>query len=202
MTADGPIRSVILGLMKTFLETDRMILRQFEADDLDAVLALDSDPAVRVFVDDGEPVDRQTTAETIAHWMGYYERSEIFGFWAAIEKSTGHFLGWFHFRPHEGAPADRPELGYRLASSAWGCGYATEGSIALIDKGFESPLVSCVVAETLAAHAASRRVMEKAGLRHVRSYPTEWPVHLPGDELGEVEYALTRAEWAAAQQRS
>jgi RimJ/RimL family protein N-acetyltransferase len=188
--------------VKTFLETDRMILRQFEPDDLDAVLALDSDPAVRVFVDDGEPVDRETTAETIEYWMAYYERSEIFGFWAAIEKSSQQFLGWFHFRPHEGAPADEPELGYRLASSAWGRGYGTEGSIALIDMGFESPLVSRVVAETLAVHVASRRVMEKAGLRLVRSYPTEWPVRLPGDELGEVEYALTRAEWAAARARA
>jgi RimJ/RimL family protein N-acetyltransferase len=188
--------------MKTFLETDRMILRQFEPGDLDAVLALDRDPAVRTFVDDGEAVDRETTAETIRHWMAYYERSEIFGFWAAIEKSTERFLGWFHFRPREGAPTDQPELGYRLTSDAWGRGYATEGSIALIDKGFESPLVARVVAETLAAHVASRRVMEKAGLRHVGSYATEWPVHLPGDELGEVEYALTRAEWAAAKPRA
>ena len=175
-----------------------MLLRQFEPSDVDAVLALDSDPAVRQYVEDGEPVDRDAAAESIDYWMKYYERSDIFGFWAAIEKSTGRFLGWFHFRPREGAPADQPELGYRLASSAWGLGYATEGSIALIDKGFESPLVNRVVAETLAVHIASRRVMEKAGLRHVRSYPSEWPVHLPGDELGDVEYALTRAEWAAS----
>jgi hypothetical protein len=37
--------------------------------------------------------------------------------------------------------------------------------------------------------------MEKAGMRHIRSFPTEWPVRLPGDEHGEVEYAITRAEW-------
>ena len=87
-------------------------------------------------------------------------------------------------------------------SSAWGKGYATEGSRALIDKGFESPAVSRVVAETMAVHTASRRVMERAGLRHTRSYATQWPVHIPGDEQGEVEYAITRAEWESSRKNS
>ena len=181
--------------MEVFLETERMLLRQFTLDDVDDVLALDSDAAVRVFVEDGEPVDRDEIAGVIEHWMGYYDRSDTFGFWAAIEKNTGEFLGWFHFRPRAGAAVDEPELGYRLVFSAWGKGYATEGSRALIDKGFESTDIVRVVAETLAVHVASRRVMEKAGLKLTRSFPTEWPVHLPGDEHGEVEYAITRAEW-------
>jgi len=185
-----------------FLETERMVLRQFTPDDVDAILALDSDPAVRTFVEDGQPVDRDEVIDSIDHWMGYYRRSEIFGFWAAIDKGSGQFLGWFHFRPRPDAPPDEPELGYRLVSSAWGHGYATEGSRALIDKGFGSTEVTRVVAETLAVHTASRRVMEKAGMRHVRSYRADWPVRLPGDEHGDVEYAITRAEWAADRQGS
>jgi RimJ/RimL family protein N-acetyltransferase len=183
--------------MQVFLETERMLLRRFTLDDVDDVLALDSDPFVRVFVEDGEPVNRDEITGMIEHWMGYYDRSETFGFWAAVERHTGEFLGWFHFRPQEGAPPDEPELGYRLVSAAWGKGYATEGSRALIDHGFEASDIVRVVAATLAAHTASRRVMEKAGLRHTRTYPTQWPVRLPGDEHGEVEYAITRAEWEA-----
>ena len=175
-----------------------MVLRRFTIDDLDDVLALDSDPAVRTFVEDGEPVTRDEAANTIRHWTGYYERSDIFGFWAAIEKVTGQFLGWFHFRPRAGTPPDAPELGYRLVSAAWGKGYATEGSRALIDKGFEAPSVSRVVAETMAVHTASRRVMEKAGMRHTRAFATEWPVRIPGDEHGEVEYSISRSEWEAS----
>jgi len=181
--------------MESFLETERLWLRRFTIDDVDAVLALDSDPLVRTFVEDGQPVDRDQVVDTIEHWLGYYERSEIFGFWAAIEKDTSAFVGWFHFRPREGSPSDEPELGYRLVSSAWGKGYATEGGRALIDMGFESPLVGRVVAETMAVHTASRRGMEKCGMRHVRSYASEWPTRIPGDEHGEVEYAITRAEW-------
>jgi RimJ/RimL family protein N-acetyltransferase len=184
-------------MVRVFLETERMLLRQFTLDDVDHVLALDSDSEVRRFVEDGEPVNRDEITQTVEHWMGYYARSDSYGFWAAIQKQTGEFLGWFHFRPRQGDPTDTPELGYRLVAAAWGKGYATEGSRALIDKGFESTDIVRVVAGTLAVHAASRRVMEKAGLRHTRTYPTEWPVHLPGDEHGEVEYALTRAEWAA-----
>ena len=183
--------------MDVFLETERMLLREFTLDDVDDVLALDTDRDVRRFVEDGEPVDRDEIESTIEHWMGYYARSDSFGFWAAIEKSSGQFLGWFHFRPHEGRPANEPELGYRLVSAAWGKGYATEGSRALIDKAFASSAIVRVVAETMSVHVASRRVMEKSGMRHTRSYPTDWPVHLPGDEHGEVEYAITRAEWEA-----
>jgi Txe/YoeB family toxin of toxin-antitoxin system len=124
--------------MDVFLETERMVLRRFTMSDVDVVLALDSDPAVRAFVEDGEPVDRDTVTHTIRHWLGWYQRSEVFGFWAAVEKGTGRFLGWFHFWPPPDAPPDQPELGYRLVSSVWGQGYATEGSRALIDRpGFQ-----------------------------------------------------------------
>jgi hypothetical protein len=41
--------------------------------------------------------------------------------------------------------------------------------------------------------------MEKSGLRHVRTYHADWPVPIPGDEHGDVEYAITREEWLADQ---
>jgi hypothetical protein len=39
--------------------------------------------------------------------------------------------------------------------------------------------------------------MEKAGLRYVRPFQAEWPYRIPGDEQGDVEYAITRADWEA-----
>ncbi len=48
-----------------------------------------------------------------------------------------------------------------------------------------------VTANTMAVNTGSRRVMEKAGLRFVRSYTGDWPEAIPGSEHGEVEYALT-----------
>ena len=52
-----------------------------------------------------------------------------------------------------------------------------------------------VVAETMAVNSASRRVMEKAGLAYVRTFHQEWPERVEGDEHGDVEYALTKADW-------
>jgi RimJ/RimL family protein N-acetyltransferase len=182
--------------MHVFLETDRLILRQFTMNDVDHLVELDGDPDVMHFITGG----RATLRDEIEHdvlpaFLRYYERFAGYGFWAAIEKSTGDFLGWFHFRPKDGSPLDEVELGYRLRKSAGGKGYATEGSRALIRKGFTELGVGCVVAETMAVNMASRRVMGKAGLRFVRAFHQEWPDSIPGDEHGDVEYSLTDAEW-------
>ena len=183
--------------MHIFVETERMWLRRFTLDDVDALLALDSDPRVRLYVEDGEPVTLERARITIEHFLEYYELMAACGFWAAVEKSSGTFLGWFHLRPHDRANPHELELGYRLVADCWGKGYATEGSRALIAMGFTTTDISRVVAETMVVHAASRRVMEKSGLRLVRTFHTEWPVRIPGDELGDVEYAVTREEWEA-----
>jgi len=47
----------------------------------------------------------------------------------------------------------------------------------------------------MTVNLASRRVMEKAGLKYVRTFDADWPYKIEGDEEGDVEYALTRAEW-------
>ena len=56
-------------------------------------------------------------------------------------------------------------------------------------------------AEGMAVNIGSRRVMEKAGFRYVRTFHEDWHEKIPGDELGDVEYALTREEWEAAGRR-
>ena len=182
--------------MHVFLETDRLILRRFTERDLDNLCDLNSDPEVLFFINGGRPISRaENEQQFLASYLRYHQRPDGFGFYAAIEKSTGAFLGWFHFRPHEGAPPDEPELGYRLKKSAWGNGYGTEGARALIRKGFTEQGVRRVVATTMTVNVASRRVMEKSGLRLVRTFIQEWPDKIPGDELGDVEYAITREEW-------
>ena len=68
-----------------------------------------------------------------------------------------------------------------------------------MDKGFRELGATRIRAETMAVNVASRRVMEKAGLRYVRTFFADWPYRIPGDEHGDVEYAITREEWQAAQ---
>jgi RimJ/RimL family protein N-acetyltransferase len=182
--------------VQIFLETERLVLRRFTEDDVENLVELDSDPEVMRFINGGRPTPREEIeSEVLPAFLRYYERFAGYGFWAAVEKSTGEFVGWFHLRPTE---ADRPhdvELGYRLRRSAWGKGYASEGSRALIDKGFAEFGVQRVFASTMVVNVASRRVMEKAGLRLVRTFHQPWPDYIEGEEQGDVEYALLRSEW-------
>ena len=182
--------------MHVFLETERLQLRRFTPDDVENLVELDGDPDVMHFITGGRPTPRdEIVDDVLPAFFRHYERYPGYGFWAAIEKSSGRFLGWFHFRPGEGAPADEVELGYRLHRSAWGNGYATEGSRALIHKGFAELGVRRVVAFTMVVNVASRRVLEKAGLRLVRVFHQPWPDPIEGEEEGDVEYALLRSEW-------
>lgn len=185
--------------MQIFLETERLVLRQFTESDVDNLVELDSDPEVMRFINGGRPTSRrEIESDVLPAFLDYYGRFAGYGFWAAIEKSGGRFVGWFHFRPAKAAPPDGVELGYRLLKSVWGKGYATEGSRALIHKGFAELGVERVVAFTMVVNVASRRVMEKAGLRLVRTFHQPWPDYIEGEEEGDVEYALLRSEWEAA----
>ncbi len=182
--------------MQVFLETDRLVLRRFTRDDAENLVDLDSDPGVMHFITGGRTTSREEIAdEVLPAFLDYYRRYDGYGFWAVIEKSTSDFLGWFHFRPAPDDAGDEVELGYRLRRSAWGKGYAAEGSRAVIRKGFTEFGVRRVHAETMAVHTASRRVMEKAGLRLIRTFHQDWPDPIPGAEYGDVEYAVTRSEW-------
>ena len=102
--------------MQIFLETERLVLRQFTEDDIDNLVELDSDPEVMHFINGGRPTPRhEIESEVLPAFLDYYERFAGYGFWAALEKSTGRFVGWFHFRPAEGAPPTR---------SSWATGCA------------------------------------------------------------------------------
>jgi RimJ/RimL family protein N-acetyltransferase len=181
------------------LITARVALRRFTPADVDLLVALDNDPAVMRYINGGLPVPREEIVDgTLPAFLGYHARGDVYGFWAAIEWTTGRFLGWFHFRPGDGDGPLEPELGYRLHAHAWGRGIATEVSQALIDDGFANHDVARVRAETMVVNVASRRVMEKCGMRLVRTFRADWPVRIDGDEHGDVEYAITRQEWATS----
>jgi RimJ/RimL family protein N-acetyltransferase len=189
----------VLPSDEIFLVTERMVLRRFTVADVDLVVELDADPEVMRFITGGVATSREEIEQDyLPAWLSYYGRFDGYGFWAAIERSTDEFLGWFHLRPPPQAPPDHPELGYRLRRAAWGQGLATEGARALIDVAFEKYGAQRVNAETMAVNTGSRRVMEKSGLALVRSFTQEWPHRIDGEEHGDVEYALTRQDWLAA----
>lgn len=181
--------------MEIFLETERLTLRRFTEGDVDNLVELDGDPEVMRFITGGRVTPRDEIQNEVLPAFLDYEHSAGYGFWAAIEKSTERFVGWFHLRPAEGAPPGELELGYRLRRSEWGKGYATEGSRALVHVGFAELGAERIVASAMVVNVASRRVMEKAGLQFVRVFHQPWPYSIEGEEEGDVEFALLRSEW-------
>jgi len=107
-----------------FLETERLVLRRFTEDDADLLVELDADPEVMHFITGGRLTPRrEIEREILPAYLEYYERYAGFGFWAAVERSSGDFVGWFHFRPESADDPDHVELGYRLRRPFWGMGY-------------------------------------------------------------------------------
>ncbi len=182
---------------RIILETPRLTMRQFTTGDVDNLFNLNSDPQVTRYLTGGVPVPREEIRDKIIPFhLAAYERLDRLGTWAAESAATGEFLGWFHFRPGHGSDDIRDiELGYRLRRSAWNKGYATEGSRALISRGFTDLGVERVFAHTMTVNAGSRHVLEKCGLTLVRTFPYEGAYVIEGAEHGEVEYALTKPEW-------
>jgi RimJ/RimL family protein N-acetyltransferase len=178
------------------LETERLVLRQFTMSDVDNLAELDADPDVMRFISGGLATSRDEIGDSLLPgFMAWYRRPGGYGCWAADLKPTGAFLGWFRFHPRRGGPCGEIVLGFRLRKPAWGKGYATEGSRALVYKGFTEFGARRVVAETMAVNLASRRVLEKAGLNFIRIFHQPWPYRVDGREFGDVEYAVTKNEW-------
>ena len=173
-----------------------MILRRFTAADAGALVALHGDAAVMRHIDDGQPVPRSVVErETLPGILREYDELPA-GFGQFLAEAPD-FVGWFALKPANSVgldPAD-VELGYRLLPAVWGRGLATEGARLLVRRAFTELAVPRVVATTMAVNVGSRRVLEKAGLRHMETFFAHWPDPLPGAEHGDVVYALTSQEW-------
>ena len=175
--------------------TRRLRFREIGSDDADLLVALDADPQVRQFLF-RTPPPRAVVADRIIPALQHeYRRHPGFGRWIAFDDSDS-FVGWFGLRVH-GDPRT-PSLGYRLARSAWGRGLATEAGMALIERAFTDLGAEQVTAQTMAVNERSRRVMDRCGMRCVRTLAEHFDDPLPGTDQGEVEYVITKADWLEA----
>lgn len=166
------------------LQTARLSMRPVVLADTDLLVELDSDPEVMRFLT-GRASSRAEVQRLILEPAGCR--------WVAHHTETGEFVGWFGLVP---GAAGTYDVGYRLRRRWWGHGLATEGTRAIIDAAFSSLDAHRVTAQTMAVNQRSRRVMERCGMRHVRTFHVEWEDPLPGTEEGEVEYELTSKDWA------
>lgn len=182
----------------TYLETERLTLRRFTSDDADLLIELDSDAAVMRYLTGGHPTAPDIVREQhLPNVIAGYERWRgDLGLFAAYEKDGGAFIGWFCLRPEPQGPLDEAELGYRLRQAAWGKGYATEVSRALLGRAFTRLGIRMVWAETMAVNHGSRNIMEKLGMTLTATILTPPDMEMvEGSEHGGVRYEITKEQW-------
>ncbi|MEU8608832.1 GNAT family N-acetyltransferase [Actinoplanes sp. NPDC048791] len=184
------------------LRTERLMLIPLADRHLDQEVELDSDPEVLRYIF-GRARPREEVVAAHAERMALGRKVDGLGYWMAY-RSPGDeddFVGLMMLPPAHGP--DQPddpavaELGYRLLRRHWRQGLASEASRALLAHAFETVGQTRVIAQTMAVNAGSRGVMAAVGMRYVRTYFPVWDDPLPGADLGEVEYEMTREMWAA-----
>jgi ribosomal-protein-alanine N-acetyltransferase len=143
-------------------ETERLLLRQFGQEDLDDLAAILVKAEVMRYLGlRGEPMRREETDKALLSMISHWRRKG-FGRWAAEEKATGRLIGFAGLRSF----GRRPELVYLLDSPYWGRGLATEMAQECLRFGFREKAFGEVVAFARPGNVASRRVLEKIGMRY------------------------------------
>ena len=115
--------------MPPTLDTERLVLRQFEERDLDAYAAMSADAEVMRYIGQGGPIGRDAAWGQLAFFLGHWALRG-YGMWALELRASGRLIGRAGFINPEGWPG--LELGWLLARDAWGCGYAAEACAAAL----------------------------------------------------------------------
>ena len=169
----------------TQLTTPRLLLRPFRPDDRDAFARFVADPAYRRYLGPEHPALDEFMANNLAiDWQREHS-------WVIC--MTGQVVGSIFLGVD--ALDLTAEIACLLAPSAWGQGIAGEAGRALADYAFTKLNVRKVHARADASNAASRRAMDKAGMRPEDAVPNDSDA--ASERVDEVAYTLTRERWEA-----
>lgn len=163
------------------LRTERLLLRRWRVSDRAPFAALNADPEVTRYF--AQPLTRQAS-DRLAEWADADLERQGWGIWALEQLATGRFLGFTGLaRPAFEAPfTPAVELGWRLARSAWGFGFATEAARAAAAFAFDELDLKELVAYTAEPNVRSRAVMCRLGMRHDPADDFDHP-HVPEGDL-------------------
>ena len=169
------------------LETVRLVLRAWRADDSEPFFAMMADPAVAEFLTSPQaPLDRidawRALALNVGHWAlrGY-------GLFAVAEKESGAFVG----RVGAWRPEGRTEieLGWGLARAHWGKGYALEAARAAGDWIFATQTPPRLASFVHVNNTRSQQLAARLGMR-----ATAETLHAG---MPHAIWSVTREAWAA-----
>jgi RimJ/RimL family protein N-acetyltransferase len=177
------------------LETSRLTLRPFVADDLDAMHAMRSDESVVRYLYE-DRFSRDETRDLLERKMAGAAWSRE-GDWfsvAAVERASGLVVG--DVALHRLSDRDRTaEIGFLFDPRHQGKGFATEAAHALLEWAFGAGGLHRVIGRTEARNVASARVLEKLGMRREAHFvENEW---VKGEWQSELVYSMLEREWSS-----
>jgi RimJ/RimL family protein N-acetyltransferase len=142
------------------LETERLLLRDWQPSDDAPFAALNADPEVTRYLNG--PMTRSESDELVARIRGHWQ-NHGFGLYAVEVKDSGAFAGFVGLAIPSFLPDVLPavEVGWRLAREHWGKGYATEGARASLRYGFEELELRQIISIIDPDNAASVRVADR-----------------------------------------
>jgi RimJ/RimL family protein N-acetyltransferase len=149
------------------LRTERLLLRRFRDADRDPFAVLNADP--RVMEHFVSPLDR-TASDAFVDRIERRRDGRGYSLWAVeVTDGTdlaGCFIGYVGLwdTTFDAPFTPAVEVGWRLAATAWGRGYATEAAVASVDDGFARVGLEEIVSFTTVGNRRSRAVMERIGL--------------------------------------
>ena len=145
----------------SILKTQRLTLREFVPEDVDALAAILSDPETMRYYP--APYDRAGVADWIVRNRTRYEKHG-FGLWAMVLNSPGGLIGDCGLVRQSVDGADEIEIGYHVRRDLWGRGLAPEAACACRDYGFHQLKVDRLISLIRPENLPSRRVAEKMGM--------------------------------------
>ena len=173
------------------LETERLVLRQFREEDLEAFLAYRNEPQVAKYQGWDIPYPREKALEFIEEMKAKSHTVTDDWFQAAIALNvSGEAIGdcAFCIKSEENLAV----IGYSLASAHWGHGYATEALRRLLGYLFEERGVHRVIADTDAENVASWKTLERLGFRREAHFVES--LWFKGNWASEYHYAMLERE--------
>jgi RimJ/RimL family protein N-acetyltransferase len=178
----------------TILETDRLLLRQWQPADREPFAKLNADPRVMEFFPN--MLSREASGAFADRIQALIEH-QGWDLWAVEIKNTHQFIGYvgLHIPTYELPFNPCVEVGWRLAYEFWGKGYAPEAALMALKFGFESLNLAEIVSFTALSNVRSQRVMEKIGMQ--RSPETFQHPNVPTESTLREHclYRLSRSDW-------
>lgn len=149
--------------MMEIMRTDRLLLRLFSGNDVDAFYHLCNDPEVMQFIGDGSVPTKKAVRQSIKRWCLRYEESG-FTLMALVLQDTNELIGFCGLITQEIRGVKKVELGYRLGKAYWGCGYATEAAQAVKTYAKDKLGLEEVISLIQPGNRASLNVSKKIGM--------------------------------------